>query len=73
MPVFERDVKKIFLSSLFFFFEKIYLKMAAMKNFYNILGILYQVIFAKDSFIKSKLKKRKNKKYIFLLLNCLCD
>ena len=47
--------------------------MVAMKTFYNILGILYQVIFAKDSFIKFKLKKTKHKKYIFLHLNCLCD
>ena len=29
-----------------------------MKPFYNILGILYQVIFAKDSFIKFKLKNQ---------------
>ena len=54
MPVFERDVKIFFLFFFYFFFEKIYLKMAAMKTFYNILGILYQVISSKDSFIKFK-------------------
>ena len=31
------------------------------------------MIFAKDSFIRFKLKKTKHKKYIFLHLKCLCD